>query len=120
MEIIAIVIVTLMTLGSQLLLKKAVSVLGPLMQTDKVAFLFAAIQSPYVLSAIAMQGFGFVLWMFVLSRIKLGVAFALSGAFFYFLIAISSWYFYGERLSYQQWIGLFLISAGVIVMNISK
>lgn len=120
MEIIAIVVVTLMTLGSQLLLKKAVTVLGPLMQTDKVAFFLAAFQSSYLLSAIALQGFGFFLWMFVLSKIKLGVAFALSGAFFYFLIAMSGWYFYGERLSYQQWIGLCLISAGVIVMNISK
>ena len=115
-----IVLVTCMTLGSQLLLKKAISVIGPLMQSDKIAFLLAAFTSPYVILAIAMQGFGFILWMFVLSRMKLGIAFGLSGAFFYLLIALSSWYLYGERLSTQQWGGLLLISSGVLLMTWSK
>lgn len=115
-----IVLVTCMTLGSQLLLKKAIAVIGPLLQTDKLAFLAAAFTSPYVLSAIAMQGLGFVLWLFVISRVKLGVAFALSGAFFYLLIALSSWYLYGERLTIQQWGGLLLISSGVALMTVVK
>ena len=120
MEFLIIVIVTCMTLGSQLLLKKAITVIGPLLQSDKLAFLAAAFTSPYVLSAIAMQGFGFILWMFVLSRVKLGIAFALSGAFFYLLIALSSWYLYGERLTIQQWAGLILISVGVVLMTLAK
>lgn len=120
MEYLIIVLVTCMTLGSQLLLKKAIIAIGPLMQSDKIAFLFAAFTSPYILLAIAMQGFGFVLWVFVLSRIKLGVAFGLSGSFFYLLIALSSWYLYGERLSMQQWVGLFLISTGVLLMTLAK
>ena len=120
MEYLMIVLVTCMTLGSQLLLKKAINVIGPLMQSDKIAFLFAAFTSPYVITAIAMQGFGFILWMFVLSRMKLGIAFGLSGAFFYLLIALSSWYLYGERLSTQQWGGLLLISAGVMLMTLTK
>lgn len=120
MEYLMIVLVTCMTLGSQLLLKKAISVIGPLMQSDKVAFLFAAFTSPYVILAIMMQGFGFILWVFVLTKMKLGIAFGLSGAFFYLLIAISSWYLYDENLTLQQWGGLFLISTGVLLMTLSK
>ena len=75
MEYLMIVLVTCMTLGSQLLLKKAIVVIGPLMQSDKLGFLLAAFTSPYVILAIAMQGIGFILWMFVLSRMKLGIAF---------------------------------------------
>lgn len=115
-----IVVVTCITLGSQLLLKKALTIIGPLAQGDKLQFFLEAVKSPYVLAAIAMQGVGFFLWIFVLSRIKLGVAFALSGAFFYLLIALSSWYLYGEKLSFPQWGGLMLISAGVILMNVFK
>lgn len=120
MEIAMIVVVTCMTLGSQLLLKKAITVIGPLLDVDKVAFLVSAFTSPYVLSAIAMQGFGFVLWIFVISKVKLGVAFALSGAFFYMLIALSSWYLYDERLTMQQWSGLVLITLGVALMTLVK
>lgn len=120
MEYLMIVLVTLMTLGSQLLLKKAIVSIGPLIQEDKIAFLFAAMTSPYVISAIAMQGLGFILWIFVLSKMKLGIAFGLSGAFFYLLAAMSSWYLYGEKLSTQQWSGLLLISTGVLLMTLSK
>ena len=120
MEYLMIVLVTCMTLGSQLLLKKAIAVIGPLMQSNKVEFFVAAFTSPYVISAIAIQGFGFFMWIFVLTRMKLGIAFGLSGAFFYLLMALSSWYLYGERLSTQQWSGLLLISMGVFLMTWSK
>lgn len=120
MEYLMIVLVTCMTLGSQLLLKKAITLIGQLMQGDKIAFLIAVFTSPYVILAIVMQGFGFILWIFVLSRMKLGIAFGLSGAFFYLLMALSSWYLYGERLSLQQWAGLLLISTGVILMTVSR
>jgi drug/metabolite transporter (DMT)-like permease len=120
MEYLMLVLVTCMTLGSQLVLKKAINVIGPLMQSDKIAFLIAAITSPYVIMAVVMQGLGFIFWMFVLSRMKLGIAFGLSGSFFYLLMALSSWYLYGERLSTQQWAGLLLISSGVLLMTWSK
>jgi multidrug transporter EmrE-like cation transporter len=109
-----------MTLGSQLLLKKAIVIIGPLLQDGKIAFLIAAFTSPYVWTAISMQGLGFVLWMIVLTKLKLGIAFALSGAFFYLLIALSTWYIYGEKLTSQQWGGLMLISTGVVLMTLSK
>ena len=115
-----IIVVTCLTLGSQLFLKKAISIIGGVGSAGVAHFILAAIQSPYVICAICMQGIGFFLWMFVISRIKLGIAFALSGAFFYILIALSSWILYGEKLSNFQWAGLVLISSGVVMMTISK
>lgn len=120
MEYLMVAVVTVLTVGSQLLLKKAIIVIGPLSQGDKIAFLCGAFTSPYVITAIAMQGCGFILWMFVLNRMKLGIAFGMSGAFFYFLIALCSWYLYGERLSLQQWVGLLLISSGVLMISLAK
>lgn len=117
MEYILIVVVTCITLGSQLLLKKAIGTIGPIAEVSKFEFLYAALTSPYVITAIALQGIGFMLWFFVLSKVKLGMAFAISGAFFYILIAISTWVFFGEKLTIPQWIGLVLISFGVILLS---
>lgn len=121
LEIIFILLVTCCTLGSQLLLKRGVSTLDmSLLASHKLAFLLQAVTSPYVLTAIAIQGCGFLLWILVVSRIKLGVAFAISGSFFYLLIAFSSWLLYGERISAMQWAGLTLISIGVALMNLGS
>lgn len=120
MEYLMLILVTCMTLGSQLALKKGITMIGPLLQTGKIAFFSAAITSPYVITAVLMQGVGFILWIFVLSKMKLGIAFGLSGSFFYLLMAFSSWYLYGERLSLPQWVGLVFISAGVLLMTWPK
>ncbi|WP_416203266.1 SMR family transporter [Xanthomonas euvesicatoria] len=83
------------------------------------AWLVAAILSPSVMTAVAMQGVGFVVWMLVVRHVKLGVAFAISGAFFYLLLALLSWLLYGERLAMWQWVGLGLISAGVALVSLN-
>ena len=49
--------------------------------------------------------------------VKLGVAFAISGAFFYFLMAAVTWLLYGERLTLWQWAGIALISTGVLMVS---
>lgn len=119
-EILMIVFVTCSTLGSQLLVKRAVTLIA---QRDPVPqgfqWLIAACLSPEIIAAIAIQGVGFLTWVVVVSRVKLGVAFAISGSFFYLLIALSSWWLYGERLASLQWIGLMLVSAGVLMMTLT-
>jgi len=62
MEYLIIIIVTCITLGSQLLLKKAIGIFGPLAQSSRIDFIIAALTSPYVLIAIILQGVGFMLW----------------------------------------------------------
>ena len=81
---------------------------------------WAAATSPTVISALALQGMGYVVWWFVLSQERLSVAFAISGAFFYLVMAASSWFLYDERLNLAQWIGLLLITAGVLMVNLCK
>lgn len=118
-EVLMIVFVTCSTLGSQLLVKRAVTLIA---QRDPVPqgiqWLLAACFSPYVITAVVIQGIGFIVWVVVVSRVKLGMAFAISGAFFYILIALSSWLLYGERLAAPQWLGLVLVSSGVLLMSL--
>ncbi|HEY1036498.1 MAG TPA: hypothetical protein VGE09_16100 [Pseudoxanthomonas sp.] len=118
-EVLMILFVTCSTLGSQLLIKHAVARLGthdPVLRG--LDWIVAAMTSPTVLLAIAVQAVGFVVWVVVVSRVKLGVAFALSGAFFYILMAAATWLLYGERLTMGQWAGIALISAGVLMVSL--
>lgn len=117
-ELLMIVFVTVSTLGSQLLVKSAVVALAA--RTPPLhgwPWLVAAVTSPAVIAAVLVQALGFVVWVVVVSRVKLGVAFALSGAFFYLLMALSGWYFFQERLTPTQWVGIVLLSVGVLLIS---
>jgi len=119
-EILMIVFVTLSTMSSQLLVKNGVNTLAERAPDLKgFPWLMAAVLSPSIIAAVAIQGVGFLTWVVVVSRMKLGVAFAISGGLFYFLIALSSWFFFGEKLALAQWAGIVLISAGVILMALA-
>lgn len=112
-----ILVTTLCTIAGQLILKRAVTQLKPLLDTGPIDFLLGAATSPLVIGALSLQVLGYVVWLFVLSKEKLSIAFALSGSSFYLLMAVASWHFFGERLSPAQWLGLALISFGVILLT---
>lgn len=118
---ILVLLVTMCTIGSQLILKRGVGqITGVLNSEGAFAFVLAAAGSPLVLTALALQGAGYVLWLFVITQERLSVAFAISGSFFYLLIAAASWFFYDEKLVLGQWVGLLLISVGVLMVNLMK
>jgi undecaprenyl phosphate-alpha-L-ara4N flippase subunit ArnE len=112
-----VLVTTLCTIAGQLILKRAVTGLKPLLVAGPIDFLIGAATSPLVIGALSLQVLGYVVWLFVLSKEKLSIAFALSGSSFYLLMAFASWYFFGERLSLAQWLGLVLISCGVILVT---
>ena len=113
-----ILFVTILTISSQLLLKKAINNTNIILDGNYFKYIYAVLTSPYVISAIIFQGIGFILWIFVINKLKLGIAFALSGSFFYILTALLSWYFFGEEIKAMQWAGLFFISFGVILLTV--
>lgn len=118
-EILMILVVACSTLGSQLLIKYAVTQVA-LKSPELVGmhWLIAVVTSMPLMLAIAVQGMGFLIWVFIVSRMKLGVAFAISGSFFYILNALAGWLVYGERLGAFQWIGLLVISVGVLLLTL--
>lgn len=112
-----VLVVMLCTIGSQIVLKSEFNALISILREQGVlAFLVAAAISPKVIAALAIQGCGYVVWLFVLTHSRLSVAFAISGSFFYLTIAAASWFFFSERLTVSQWGGPVLISAWVLLM----
>jgi drug/metabolite transporter (DMT)-like permease len=116
--LLLILIVTLCTIGSQLILKYAVEGIAPLLrQGGAFEFLSSAVTSPWVILAVAIQASGYIVWMFVLTQERLSVAFAISGSFFYLIMAAASWMLFDERLTLSQWLGLVMISSGVLLIH---
>ena len=109
---------TVSTVGSQLLLKQAMkSIAGPGGLHDLGRFFVAAGLSPWVYGSLLLQIAGYLVWLIVVSKEQLGVAFATSGAFFYLLVGLSAWLIHGERLSIVQWTGIGLITLGVLCVS---
>jgi drug/metabolite transporter (DMT)-like permease len=113
-----IVMVSINAVLGQLLLKRGIAALGGTAALAMLPrFIFAAIRSPWICAAVAVQGFGYFLWMIVVSRVKLGVATASVGGAFYLLLALAAWGFYGEALTSVQWLGIVLITIGVVCVS---
>lgn len=116
-EILIILFVTSCTIASQMLVKLGVNRLPVRDPSGNFyGWLYGVTTSPGIIGAVLIQGLGFMAWVVVVARMKLGAAFAISGAFFYLMIALASWWLYGERLNAAQWTGMLLISSGVMVM----
>jgi drug/metabolite transporter (DMT)-like permease len=114
-----ILVVTINTVVSMLLLKRAVTVIGaPSGWSSLPRFFLEAAASPLVYASLVLQVIGYAIWMLVIAQEKLGVAVALSGSAFYVLTALASWYIYGEKLSAVQWAGIAFITVGVICVSV--
>jgi multidrug transporter EmrE-like cation transporter len=57
-------------------------------------------------------------WFLVVTREKLGIAVAFSGASFYIFMALSAWYFYDETLTILQCAGIGLIILGLVCVTL--
>lgn len=109
---------TLCTLVAQLLLKRVVGTpqARDAMQGGLFDFVLHAAASPWAWLALAIQVTGYVIWLVVLSKEKMAVAFAISGSFFYLVVGVAGWVFYSERLATSQWLGICFISVGVLLI----
>lgn len=110
--ILMIFIVSSCTLASQLLLKKGMTCIGS--GGGFIRIIMSPFTSLHVATGVILQACGFILWLVVLTRANLGYAFGFSGAFFYILLPILSWWLYNEQLTALQWCGMGLISLGVV------
>ena len=117
-DLLMIVFVTVTTLGGQLLIKDVAMHIGqrtPALQGFD--WMLAVLSAPKIWASILLQAIGFLAWVAVLSRMNLGPAYAAFGAFFYILLALASWWLYGERLAPLHWGGIVLVSAGVVMLS---
>ena len=111
-------IIALGTISAQIMLKKGLLLMGGIdFSSGVLVEILRLLHTPYVVCALFLQGLIALFWIYVLSRIQLVYLFTISGGFFYILLALASWIVLGERLSLIQWLGVFLVSLGIICFN---
>lgn len=112
---------TLCTMVSQVLLKSGLREAGDLSQvTNPGAMVLVALKSHLILAGVGIQAVGFLLWLMVLSKVKLGVAFAVAGGLNYLALGVLSGVVFREPLSPWDWLGLGLVLAGVVTMTLKS
>ncbi|WP_054958546.1 EamA family transporter [Paenibacillus dakarensis] len=71
--------------------------------------------SPLILTGILFYGLATVLWFFVLSRLPLSLAYPLQ-SLAYALGIVAAWYFFGESVPLNRWIGAAVIVIGATII----
>ena len=74
--------------------------------------------SPFIFSGLVMYGFATILWLFILSRVPLSVAYPVQ-SIAYVLAVFGAYFFFHEPLSPTKIIGVILIILGVSLIGIS-
>ncbi len=97
----------------QLFMKKGMVVLGPLDEST-IMTAFAIVFQPWVFSGLVSYGLAMMIWVVVLSRLDLSYAYPLLSSG-YVLVALGSWWMFGDSISATRWAGILVISAGVLL-----
>ena len=102
----------------QLFFKAGVTRLGPiggsaLANLPQLATEVAT--NPLIIGGLACYGFSTVLWLVVLSRVELSLAYPMLGLGYVFVL-LTSWLVFGESVSAIRWAGTIMIVAGVVLV----
>lgn len=79
--------------------------------------LFSVMFSPMIILGIAFYGIATVLWLFVLSRLPLSIAYPLQ-SLAYVIGILAALYLFDEVIPLNRWVGVCIIIVGVIVISL--
>ncbi len=100
----------------QLLMKKGMTIVGK-MEPDKIiSGLIKSCLNPWVLGGMFLFMLSTAIWLIIISRKDLGFAYALMASAYIFIMFFS-WLFFHENVSLLRWIGVLVITFGVILVS---
>jgi drug/metabolite transporter (DMT)-like permease len=102
----------LLAVGQFLFKRSALAIAGQ----DATASLATLATLPSFYAAILLYGGSTVLWVWILTRVPLSLAYPFV-AVAMIVVPAMGWYFFGERLNLAYWLGAALIIAGMLVMQ---
>ncbi len=110
---ILLLLAMIISLSGELLFKHGI------MQTElKMTFMsiLKTVFTPFIFFGFALFGGGAILWLFVLQKFPLSVAYP-TLALNYVWLLILSYYLFGEQITLNKTIGILLIIAGVYFLH---
>ena len=107
----------LLTVMGQILFKHGMTTIGRINSLrDATGKLAQAFLNPYILSGIAIYGFTTLVWLVILSRVKLSIAYPMLSSG-YVLSILFSWMLFKESIPKIRIIGALVICIGVYLVS---
>jgi drug/metabolite transporter (DMT)-like permease len=112
-----IILTAILNTAAQLLLKIGMDNIGEFSFTaaNTLPIALKVITSPFIIIGMVVYVVSVTLWLLVLSRVPVGIAYPMT-SLAYIFSAIAAYYLLGEHLSYLQVIGIFIIIFGVYLI----
>lgn len=105
--------VTFMLAGGQVLFKKiGLAVKG----TPPVEAILTALRDPMLYGALALYGVATLLWIWILSRVPLALAYPWV-AVGMVIVPLLAWFLFDEPIGPTFWLGAALVVAGIILIQ---
>jgi len=79
--------------------------------------LIALVFNPLLISALALYGFGTIVWIYILKAVPLTVAYSFMGLTFCF-VPLLALLFLGDAVTARYLIGAIFIVAGMLIINV--
>jgi len=104
---------------AQLLLKAGATSTGPISVTTAPSMLLrvasALAQHPAILAGLGCYAISVVAWIVALSRVEVSVAYPML-SIGYVVNALLAWWWFGEAVNAQRWLGIGVIVIGVVLV----
>ncbi len=105
-----------MVVAGQFVMKLGVAQVGRFGEMGAASFVLKTLSNPWVILGIILYGLSAIVWLGLISRVPLSVAYPML-SLAYVLVVFVSWAFLGEGVSALNWLGVLLIALGVILIN---
>ena len=115
--ILAILVCVVLNSIAQIFLKFGMSNMDKKVSLS-IAFLPSLITNAYVVFGAALYGTSFILWLYVLSKVKVSYAYPFI-SLSYVLVAVLGFFLLSEKISFGAWIGICLVVVGVALIGMS-
>lgn len=84
-----------------------------------VKMVLAVFTNVYLLSGMFSYGISVILWMIVLSKVNVSLAYPL-GSVGYIITTVLAYLFFNEPITFQKVVGIIIICIGVFILTQSK
>lgn len=115
--ILAIMVCVVLNSIAQIFLKFGMSNLDKKVSLS-TAFVPSLITNAYVVFGAALYGISFILWLYVLSKVKVSYAYPFISLSYVF-VAVLGFFLLSEKISIGAWIGICLVVIGVALIGMS-
>ncbi len=113
---------SIITTVGQLILKVGMIKIGPITNAivgNPIPWIQKILTSPFIIAAMVLYSGGFVVWLVVLSKLDLSHAYPFL-ALAYILVPLLSWLILGENIPAIRWVGIIVVSIGIILVGLGK